>query len=50
VQSAADAAHHINTRGIIMTTRLLRATGMKVDIKYPDYDMIIDGIKRGKTA
>jgi hypothetical protein len=36
--------------GAVMTTRLLRATGMKLDIKYPNYDMIIDGIKRGKTA
>lgn len=36
--------------GAVMTTRLLRTTGVKLDIKYPDYDKIIDDLKRSKKA
>jgi hypothetical protein len=32
--------------GAVMANLLLRATGMKLDIKYPDYDKMIDDISR----
>jgi hypothetical protein len=36
--------------GAVMANLLLRATGMKLDIKYPDYDMLIDETKRSKKG